>query len=58
VIFPGGTAGAVAHTLAGYYLSLRQHGSNTPWRDRMLDFDALNAALGTPQLLAEGKRYD
>jgi 2-methylisocitrate lyase-like PEP mutase family enzyme len=58
VIFPGGTARAVAHTLAGYYLSLRQHGSSAPWRDRMLDFDALNAALGTPQMLAEGKRYD
>jgi len=58
VIFPGGTARAVAHTLAGYYLSLRQHGSTAPWRDRMLDFDALNAALGTPQMLAEGKRYD
>ena len=58
VIFPGGTARAVAHTLAGYYLSLRQHGTTAPWRDRMLDFDALNAALGTPQLLAEGKRYD
>ena len=58
VIFPGGTARAVAHTLAGYYLSLRQHGSSAPWRDRMLDFDALNAALGTPQMLAQGKRYD
>ena len=58
VIFPGGTARAVAHTLAGYYLSLRQQGSTAPWRDRMLDFDALNAALGTPQMLAEGKRYD
>ena len=33
VIFPGGTARAVAHTLAGYYASLRQHGSTTPWRD-------------------------
>jgi len=58
VIFPGGTARAVAHTLAGYYLSLRQHGTTAPWRDRMLDFDALNAALGTPQMLAQGKRYD
>ena len=58
VIFPGGTARAVAHTLAGYYLSLRQQGSTAPWRDRMLDFDALNAALGTPQMLAQGKRYD
>ena len=57
VIFPGGTARAVAHTLAGYYASLRQHGSTAPWRDRMLDFDALNAATGTPEMLAQGKRY-
>ena len=58
VIFPGGTARAVAHTLAGYYGSLRQHGSTTPWRDRMLDFDGLNAMIGTPELLAAGKRYE
>ena len=58
VIFPGGTARAVAHTLAGYYASLRSTGSTSPWRDRMLDFDGLNALLGTAQLLAEGRRYD
>ena len=46
------------HTLAGYYGSLRQHGSTTPWRDRMLDFDGLNAMIGTPELLAAGKRYE
>lgn len=57
VIFPGGTARAVAHTLQGYYASLRQHGSTAPWRERMLDFDALNALIGTPDLLALGKRY-
>ena len=51
-------ARAVAHTLAGYYGSLRQHGSTTPWRDRMLDFDGLNAMIGTPELLAAGKRYE
>ena len=45
-------------TLAGYYGSLRQHGSTTPWRDRMLDFDGLNAMIGTPELLAAGKRYE
>jgi len=48
----------VAHTPAGYSLSFWQHGSTGPWRDRMLDFDALNAAIGTPQMLAQGKRYD
>jgi len=57
-IFPGGTARAVAHTLQGYYASLRAHGSTAPWRDRMLDFDGLNAAIGTPELLARSQRYD
>jgi 2-methylisocitrate lyase-like PEP mutase family enzyme len=58
VIFPGGTVRAVAHTLAGYYASLRQHQTSTPWRDRMLDFDGLNAAIGTPELLALGQAYE
>ena len=34
VIFPGGTARAVAHTLAGYYASLQRHGTTLPWRAR------------------------
>ncbi len=58
VIFPGGTARAVAHTLQRYYGSLKQHQSTTPERERMLDFDQLNALIGTPELLAMGKRYD
>jgi 2-methylisocitrate lyase-like PEP mutase family enzyme len=58
VIFPGGAARAAAHALAGYYGSLRAHGTTAPWRDRMLDFDGFNAAIGTPELLANGRRYD
>jgi len=58
VIFPGGTARAVAHTLAGYYTSLRQNGSTTPWMGQMLDFEGLNAVIGTAQLLAQGRRYE
>ena len=58
VIFPGGTARAVAHTLQGYYASLQQHGGTGPWRERMLDFDGLNALIGTPTLMALGRRYD
>jgi 2-methylisocitrate lyase-like PEP mutase family enzyme len=58
VIFPGGTARAVAHTLQGYYTSLLQHGTTAPWQQRMLDFDGLNALIGTPELLAAGKRYE
>jgi 2-methylisocitrate lyase-like PEP mutase family enzyme len=58
VIFPGGTARAVAHTLQGYYASLHQHQTTLPWQSQMLDFDGLNAVLGTPELLAQGAKYD
>ncbi len=56
-IFPGGTVRAVAHTLQGYYASLQAHGSTAPWREKMLDFDGLNGLIGTPELLARGRRY-
>ena len=58
VIFPGGAARAVAHTLAGFYASLHQHGSTAAWRGQMLDFDGLNAVIGTPEMLALGKRFE
>ena len=58
VIFPGGTARAVAHTLQGYYASLAVSGSTAAWRERMLDFDGLNALIGTPELLADSRRYE
>lgn len=57
VIFPGGTARAVAHTLQGYYAGLKASGSTAGWRDHMLDFDGLNGLIGTPELLARGRRY-
>ena len=58
VIFPGGTARAVAHTLQGYYASLKQHQTTLPWQNQMLDFDGLNAVIGTPELLAQGQHYE
>lgn len=58
VIFPGGTARAVAHTLQSYYASLHQHQTTAPWRERMLDFDGLNGLLGTPQLLETARTYE
>jgi 2-methylisocitrate lyase-like PEP mutase family enzyme len=58
VIFPGGTARAVAHTLQSYYASLHQHQTTAPWREQMLDFDGLNEVIGTEELMALGKRYD
>jgi len=58
VIFPGGTARAVTHTLPGYYASLHQHQTTAPWQAQMLDFDGLNEVIGTAELIAAGKRYD
>lgn len=58
VIFPGGTARAVAHTLARYYGTLKQDGTTAAMRGGMLDFDGLNAVIGTPELLAAGKKYE
>lgn len=58
VIFPGGIVRALARTAQDYYASLRAHGSNTPFADRMFDFDGLNARIGTPEMLALGQRFD
>ena len=58
VIFPGGTARAVAHTLQRYYQSLHAHQTTAPMQGEMLDFDGLNALIGTPELLELGARYD
>ncbi|MFN3143774.1 MAG: oxaloacetate decarboxylase [Paracoccaceae bacterium] len=58
VIFPGGIVRALARTAQGYYQSLRQTGSNAAFADRMFDFDGLNATIGTPEMLAAGRRYD
>ncbi|MDP3699701.1 MAG: isocitrate lyase/PEP mutase family protein [Hylemonella sp.] len=57
VIFPGGTARAVAHTLQGYYASLHQYQTTAPWQKQMLDFDGLNEVIGTAELMAAGRRY-
>jgi len=58
VIFPGGTARAVGRALRDYFASLAEHGTTAPWRDRMLDFDALQELLGTKDMLDTGKRYE
>ena len=57
VIFPGGTARAVAFTLQKYYASLHAHQTTAPMQGQMLDFDQLNELIGTPELLALGQRY-
>jgi len=58
VIFPGGTARAVAHTLQQYYGQLRAQGTTASLKDRMLDFEGLNALIGTPELIERGRRYE
>jgi 2-methylisocitrate lyase-like PEP mutase family enzyme len=58
VIFPGGIVRALAKTAQDYYVSLKKAGSNKPFSDRMHDFDGLNAAIGTPEMLALGKKFD
>ena len=57
VIFPGGTARAVAHSLQRYYSSLKIHGTTAPVQKSMLNFDQLNALIGTPELMELSKRY-
>jgi 2-methylisocitrate lyase-like PEP mutase family enzyme len=57
VIFPGGIVRAFAQLASEYYASLGRHGSSEPFRGRMLDFAGLNELIGTPELLALGKRY-
>jgi 2-methylisocitrate lyase-like PEP mutase family enzyme len=58
VIFPGGIVRALGHMASEYYASLATHGTSEPFRNRMLDFTGLNDLIGTPELLAVGKRYD
>lgn len=58
VIFPGGLSRALARAASDYFASLKQHGTNEPFRDRMLDFKGLNDLLGTDAVLEAGKQYD
>ena len=58
VIFPGGIVRALARTAQDYYRSLRAHGSNAPFAERMFDLAALNALIGTPEMLGLGRRYE
>jgi 2-methylisocitrate lyase-like PEP mutase family enzyme len=58
VIFPGGIVRALAHAAKDYYGSLKANGSNAPFADSMFDFNGLNAVIGTPEMLATGRRFD
>jgi len=58
VIFPGGIVRALGRMAADYYGSLARNGSTEPFRNRMLDFDGLNRVIGTPEMIALGRRYE
>jgi len=58
VIFPGGIVRAMALAARDFYGVLRRDGTTAGFRERMFSFDALNDVIGTPQMLAAGKRYE
>jgi 2-methylisocitrate lyase-like PEP mutase family enzyme len=58
VIFAAGIVRAQAKTAEEFYASLKAHGSTEPFRARMFDLEGLNSLLGTPEMLARGKRYE
>jgi len=58
VIFPGATVRFLAHQLQHYFATLLHDGSTAALAAQMHDFDGLNALIGTPELLALGRRYE
>lgn len=58
VIFPGGVVRAMARAAEDFYGTLIKDGTSDAFRNRMFDFGALNSLIGTPEMLAEGKRYE
>jgi 2-methylisocitrate lyase-like PEP mutase family enzyme len=58
VIFPGAIVRALGYMASELYASLAAHGSNEPYRNRMLDFEGLNQLIGTREMMALGQRYE
>ena len=58
VIFPGGIVRATALAARDFYATLHRDGTSDAFRERMYDFDGVNALLGAQEILARGKRYD
>jgi 2-methylisocitrate lyase-like PEP mutase family enzyme len=57
-IFPGALARHLAFSARDFLSTLRKDGNTTRMRDRMFDFNGLNTVIGTPEMLALGKKYD
>jgi 2-methylisocitrate lyase-like PEP mutase family enzyme len=58
VIFAAGLVRAFAFMARDYFAGIKRDGSTAAFRDRMLDFQGLNALIGTPQMFELGRRYD
>jgi len=58
VIYPGGAVRTLVHALQAFFANLKEQGSTAAFRDRMLDFAALNAVLGTQDMLERGRSYE
>jgi len=58
VIFPGGVVRAVAKAAKAFYETLERDGTTEAFRQNMFDFDALNAIIGTPEMLELGRTYE
>ncbi len=58
VIFPGAVVRAIAHAAQDFYGALKRDGTTAAFRNRMFGFDELNDVIGTPAMLAKGKRYE
>jgi len=58
VIFPGAIVRMIIPAAKALYQAVIEQGTSQPVRDRMMDFEALNQALGTADMLARGKGYE
>jgi 2-methylisocitrate lyase-like PEP mutase family enzyme len=58
VITPGALVRAFAFMGRDFLRQLRENGSTAMARERMLDFAQINALLGLPDLLEEGRSYE
>lgn len=57
VITPGAMVRAFAYMAQEFLRGLKANGSTASYRERMLDFQAINSVIGLPELLDEGARY-
>jgi 2-methylisocitrate lyase-like PEP mutase family enzyme len=57
-IFPGAMVRAYTFMAQEFLASLKDNGNTNKYRDRMLNLTTLNELLGTPEILANGQKYE